>query len=82
MQEPWRGDAYWLVPHGSLSLLSSITRNHLSSGDSTHSERGLPTSTYDQENVPQVCPQAGPTGGFSEVPSSQICQVGIELATK
>lgn len=40
------------------SACSLITPGITSPGDTTHSDLGLPTSTINQENVPQACPYA------------------------
>ena len=42
--------AYVLAPHGSHSLLSYTTEDHLSKGGTTHSGLGHPTSIINQEN--------------------------------
>jgi hypothetical protein len=40
----WRGAAYWLAPHGLLSLLSYRTQDHLLRDGPTDNGLGLPTS--------------------------------------
>ena len=42
MQRPWRDVAYWLAPHGWLSLLSYRTRDHLAKDDITHNVWSFP----------------------------------------
>ena len=36
MQRPWKGAAYWLAPHGLLSLLSYRTQDHQPRDGTTH----------------------------------------------
>jgi hypothetical protein len=36
MQRPWRGAAYWLAPHGLLSMLSYRTQDLQPRGRTTH----------------------------------------------
>jgi hypothetical protein len=36
MQSPWRSAAYWLTPHGLLSLLSYKTQDYQPKGNTTH----------------------------------------------
>lgn len=73
--------AYWLVPHGWLSLLS-YTPEHLPGGGSTHNGVDPPTPTTNQENVPQ----AGRDGGiFSPLmfflpKDSSLCKVDMKPA--
>jgi hypothetical protein len=43
MQRPWRSAAYWIAPHGLLSLLSCSTQDYLSRVDITYN--GSPIST-------------------------------------
>ena len=40
MQRPWRDAAYWLAPHGSLSLFPYRTQDHLPRDGSTHNDLG------------------------------------------
>ena len=43
-QRPWRGAAYWLAPHGLLSLLSYRPQDHQPRYDTIHSRLGLDQS--------------------------------------
>lgn len=40
IQRPWRGAAYWLAPHGFLSLISYRTQDHHPRDDTIHKELG------------------------------------------
>ena len=44
MQRPWRGAAYWLAPHGLLSLLSYRNLDHQPRDGITHNSLGPPPS--------------------------------------
>ena len=60
MKKPWRGAAYWLVPHGLLSLLSYRTQDHLPRGDISH--HGIVPLSHqsfiNQDNTPRDLPAA------------------------
>ena len=43
IQKPWRGAAYWLAPHGLLSLLSYRTQDHQPRDGPTHNGQNPPT---------------------------------------
>jgi hypothetical protein len=43
MQRPWRGAAYWLAPHGLLSLLCYRTQDHQPRDTTTHIGLGPPS---------------------------------------
>jgi hypothetical protein len=55
MQRPWRDAAYWLAPHGLLSLLSYKTQDHQPRTGTAHSDLGVLTSTISEEDVPRAC---------------------------
>lgn len=42
MQRPWRGDAYWVAPHGLPCLLSYSTQVHQTRDGTTQNGLGLP----------------------------------------
>jgi hypothetical protein len=52
--EAKEGAAYWLAPHGLLSLLSRRTQDHQSSAVTTHNELYL-SSTTNLKNALQAC---------------------------
>ena len=52
MQWPWRSAAYWLAPHGLLSLLSDRTQDHLPRVCPTHNGRGPPPISHDYKSCP------------------------------
>ena len=53
MQRPWRDAAYWLAPHGLLSLISDSTQNHQPRVDKAHSEPNPATSRTCTIGLPQ-----------------------------
>lgn len=68
--------AFWLVPYGLFSLLSSTTQNHLPRGDTTHSDLAPPTSIINQENDPHTCLQTSLIGAIVlQLSDSSSCQV-------
>jgi hypothetical protein len=44
MQRPWRNVAFWLAPHGLLTLLSCRTQDHHSRDGTTQNALGPPSS--------------------------------------
>ena len=42
-EKPWRGAAYWLVPHGLLTLLSYRTQGYHPKDGITHNGLGHPS---------------------------------------
>lgn len=48
----WSRNHGGMLPMGLLNLLTYTTQNHLPWRGTTHSDRGLPTSVINQENVP------------------------------
>ena len=51
MQRPWRDAAYWLAPHGLLSLLSYRNLDHQPRDGITHNSLGPPPSVTSVENA-------------------------------
>ena len=83
-QRPWKNTSYWLVSHGSFSLLFYKTQNHLSVGATVHSEMGPPTSIINWEYAPTDLPTGRCDGGIfsTDVPSSQMILDGWQNKTK
>jgi hypothetical protein len=87
MQRPWRGAAYWLAPHGLLSLLSNRrSQDHQCWSGSIHSEPGPAILKIKQENAPQARQQANLMGAFSQINSffpsgCNFCQVDMKLTS-
>jgi hypothetical protein len=84
MQRPWRGPAYWLVPHGLLSLLSYRAQGHQPEDGPTQSGQILPHKSL-IKNMLAGLPTAQSYGGIVSVESlsSQVtlaCVVDTELA--
>ena len=52
MQRPWRGAAYWLTPHGLLSLLPQGSQNHQPSDGTTHNGLGPSPINYCFKKMP------------------------------
>jgi hypothetical protein len=50
-QRPWRSMAYWLTPHGLLSLLPYTIENDLPRDGTIHSGLSPPTAIINQENA-------------------------------
>ena len=73
--------AYWLAPHGLLSLLSYITQDHLPRDGTAHSGLSPPTPIINQEKGSPAMPTGQSDGGmFSvEVLSSQMTMACVEL---
>ena len=74
MQWPWRSAAYWLAPHGLLSLLSDRTQDHLPRVCPTHNGRGPPPISHDYKSCPTGLFTAWSYGGvfFIEAPTSPM----------
>ena len=51
----WKEAAFWLVPHGLLSLLSYRTQDRQPRDGTTHSGLGPSPSITKKENALQVC---------------------------
>jgi hypothetical protein len=60
-----------LPPRLQFTHLPSTARDHLSRNHTVHNGLGSPTSTGNQENSPQTCPQVNLMGASS----FQVCQV-------
>jgi hypothetical protein len=65
MQRPWKDAAYWLAPHGLLSLLSYSLQDHQPRDGNIYNAQGLPISAINQEINPYTCPQANIRRHFS-----------------
>lgn len=73
---PLRKGAYWLVPHGLLSLHSCPTCNHQPRVGIAHSGLDPPTQIMTQENAPRVSPIKGiPQLTFPLPRQLHLCQV-------
>ena len=72
MQRPWRGAAYWLAPHGLLSLLSYRTQDHQPKDGSTQNGVGSLLSITNLKSVLQACLQPDLLGAFSQLRFSPL----------
>ena len=66
MQRPWRGAAYWLVPHGMINLCSYRTQDHQPRDGPSHNGLSSFVPSINQENVAGFCrnmTHAAPQGG-------------------
>jgi hypothetical protein len=77
VQRPWRDAAYWLAPHGLLSLLSYRTQDHQPRGSTIHNWLGLLPSVTNLKK----CYTAGSYGGIflTEVFFSQTTLACVKL---
>jgi hypothetical protein len=72
MQRPGRDAAYWLAPHGLLSLLSYRTQVHQLRHDPTHNRLGPPPSITNLRKCLMACLQPDFIETFSQLRLSPL----------
>ena len=65
MQRPWRGAAYWLTPHGLLSLPSYRTQDFQPRDGTIHNGLGSTTSITNKQIATHDCTQCDLMEAFS-----------------
>ena len=75
MQRPWRCAAYWLAPHGLLSLLSFRCQDHQPRNGTTHNGPVPPTSITKKIPYSQILRRHFLNGGSLLSLNSSLCQV-------
>ena len=75
MQSPWRGAAYWLAPHGLLSLLSYRTQDYQPSNGATHNGPSQAWSPIEKMPYSWISWRHFLKGSFILCDNSTLCQV-------
>jgi hypothetical protein len=75
MRRPWRCAAYWLAPHGLLSLLSFRCQDHQPRNGTTHNGPVPPTSITKKIPYSQILRRHFLNGGSLLSLNSSLCQV-------